>query len=493
MSTTNEDETNAEAEGYAIPPKLHHLIKSLDRAPVPFCHFGKSQTPPRINASIETLISASMNALRHSDDSSFHQFLSAKQAADLNIEVHFPCLDSVVQEISTNLLQGRRASADLEAICIQSKGSSLTTHQNSLSKNGHVALLYVAISGDWRNADEESGFIVKRCNELYRGNTFGPGAYAVCYPSELVVLDTPDSDEDLFRVTIVYSVIIQDDGRSNLYKVPWISQPQSSLSQLNPDVGEIIISYLGVREMINLSQSCKQFKEVALAEQIVTKMIIECKEELMIYLDANNGTDMYDLAIPLQWGYFTYHDAKNNNCEGRWLFGLDYVLYKSCQNAFPHCELKCRKAILRCVNGQIGNKNLQIIQAATEWELNFEDISEPIDLVFPLGKKWTLETWNAVLHISDYFQRTYDDEWEAFILWPFFFTRFIIGKQYFRRILNRLVPYSGFEVENEQYSVYLYRSSCVMIKTKAPDSAIQIPERGINNDEIWIVPAWIDD
>ena len=503
-STNNTESSNSSCSNTDIPPKLQNLFHAIGRAPIPFYCFGKCEEPPTLNVGIERLIAASINARRSSDDNrSFHQFLLAKQAAELGIETTFPCISNAVRLVSKNLLQGRSATAVLEAICIQSQSSSLTTHQNTLTNNGHIALIYVTATGDWKNADNESGFIIKRRNELFRGDVYGSGSFASCYPSELMVLNAPESNEDSYRVTLVYSVFVEEpmeesrhgvSSSPNTYKLQWISQPQSSLSTLNPDVGEIIIRYLEASDMIHLSETCKQFKGIAKVEEIITKLIIECRDELYIYQYANNGADSFDLAIPLQWGYFTYNDHKNNRCENHWLFGLDYVLYQSFKRSFSQWDYTCRKALIRCVNGKLGNKNIQIVQAATEWELNYEDIEEPIDLIFPCGKKWQLEAWNAILHISDYFQRTYDDEWEAYILWPFFFTRFLIGKHYFRGILNRLVPYSGFEIENEPgHSVYLYRSSCLVIRNRKTPQELQVVERGIKNEEIWIAPAWIED
>jgi len=48
---------------------------------------------------------------------------------------------------------------------------------------------------------------------------------------------------------------------------------------------------------------------------------------------------------------------------------------------------------------------MQTIQAATGWEFNNEDITEP-----RTSKNITLESWIAALHMSDYFQRSYDDD-----------------------------------------------------------------------------------
>ena len=465
--------------------------------------------PPTINAGADTLLSASANTQKRSDEnSSYYQFLSTKQASDHRIEPNFECLNKVVQIVSKDLLQCRKACAELETIYIQTQGSSFTTQQNTLTRNGHVALIYVVASGDWKNADDNgSGFVLKRREQLHRGTqtSCGPGAFIACYPSELMTINAPESAEETYRVTIVYSVFIpepmdesNDDNKVVTtsppeYKLPWISQAQSNLSKLNPDTGEIIISFLGMREMVNLALSCKQFSGIAQVEEIMTKMVLECREELIIYHNTNGEESNYDLAIPLQWNYFTDSDRSNNRCEDYWLFGLDYVIFKVFKNVFPNWEFKCRKTILRCVNGPLEINDVQIIQAATGWELNYEDITEPIDLVFPPGKNMTLESWNAVLHISDYFQRSYDDDWDAFILWPFFCTRFIIGSEYFQGILNRLVPYSGFEVEDEDISsVYLYRSSCFMIRIDVT-SLINMQDSGMESDKLWIPPVWIDD
>ena len=206
---------------------------------------------------------------------------------------------------------------------------------------------------------------------------------------------------------------------------------------------------MGVSETRNLASTCQDFKGIVQVEDIIAKYLMECREELILYQSANNGTDTYDLAIPLQWSYCSYHDQTNNHCENYELFGLDYVICKAIQKAFPNYESKCRKTVIRCVDGQVGANNIQIMQAVTPWESNYEDISEPIDLIFPPGKKWTLGAWDVILFISNYFQSVSDDE--AFLLWPFFFTRFVIDTTYFRNVVNRLVPYSRLEFENGRY------------------------------------------
>ena len=94
-------------------------------------------------------------------NSSYDQSLTMKQASDTGIEIQFSLLENIVKLISDTLLQGQKATAELDRICIQSKGSSMTIYQNFLSRNGYIALLYVEATIDW-NADSKSSFIIKR-------------------------------------------------------------------------------------------------------------------------------------------------------------------------------------------------------------------------------------------------------------------------------------------------------------------------------------------
>ena len=46
------------------------------------------------------------------------------------------------------------------------------------------------------------------------------------------------------------------------------------------------------------------------------------------------------------------------------------------------------------------------MQVVILYESNYEDLSEPIDLIFSLGKKQTLEAQDVILFMSNYFQST---------------------------------------------------------------------------------------
>ena len=134
---------------------------------------------------------------------------------------------------------------------------------------------------------------------MYRGEVCGPAAHATCFPSELIILNTADSSEDMFLVTILYSIFIlepmgvSNDTSNRTCNLTWISQPQSKLSQLNPDLGEIVVSFLGTNDMQNLAISCKQFSGIAKVEDIITKAMMECREELLLCRYANNhDTDL---------------------------------------------------------------------------------------------------------------------------------------------------------------------------------------------------------
>jgi len=66
------------------------------------------------------------------------------------------------------------------------------------------------------------------------------------------------------------------------------------------------------------------------------KIDLECREELIIYHNANEEESNYDLSIPLLWSYLKYSDRRSNRCKDYWLFGLDYAVFKAFKNPFPY-------------------------------------------------------------------------------------------------------------------------------------------------------------
>ena len=121
------------------------IIKNKRVAAIKYCHIFASYS----NSSIVPQC-LSTGLINHSSFYKFTKIIRQFKLSSISYRNKHPTLalksnfqlENLVELIST-LLQGRKATAELDTICIQRNGSTLTTHQNSLSRNGHIAQLYV--------------------------------------------------------------------------------------------------------------------------------------------------------------------------------------------------------------------------------------------------------------------------------------------------------------------------------------------------------------